>query len=193
MYVLSCSVNISYMIYVWHMNSFKSMTNKCLYACGIIKTKPSYPWNSEKAITFWFLKFLTATSIPHPKHIFPKNSNSIQEQQFHAGMFPNNVLPNQERFRKKKVKHFHTSIYFQWIHLIHLGFPGVIRHHCGIIGARPTSLGTSILQGTVLKKVLQSSGIIQPLGSQLRSFAWPYSCTYSVGQQKSLGTATSFV
>ena len=52
-------------------------TNVCMHR--IITTKPSYPWNSEKASTFWFPKFLTVTFIHHPKHTAPKNWNPIQK------------------------------------------------------------------------------------------------------------------
>lgn len=66
------------------------------------------------------------------------------------------------------------SKFFQWVNSFGC-FQGHFRHPGWVTF---DAFWPIVLQGTVLKKVLQSSGIIQPRGSQLRSFDSPYRSTF---------------
>ena len=145
-------------------------TNVCMHR--IITTKPSYPWNSEKASTFWFPKFLTVTFIHHPKHTSPKNWNPIQKAIISCGHISKQCPSKSgKKSHVEKVKHFRIlpGSQFIWVSLGSFSSSWLSHIWCIL---------QVVLQGTVLKKVLQSSGIIQLLGSQLRSFDWPYSSTF---------------
>lgn len=108
-----------------HNDYLESMkkTNLCMHR--IIKTKPSFPWNSEKASTFWFPKFLTVTfMIHHPKHTSPKNWTPIQKRSFHAGAYFQIMS-----FQIRNNIWFGTSQAFPILPVtICLGFPGSFRH-----------------------------------------------------------------
>lgn len=106
------------------------------------------------------------THIPKKLKPHTKNNNF-------AGIFPSNVLPQiRNKSDVEKIKHFQILPVSQFIWVLLGSFSSSWLSHIWYI------LLAVVLQGTVLKKVLQSSGIIQPRGSQLRSFDSPYRSTF---------------